>query len=132
MFPRPPLRPFGATGLTVPALGLGAGHLGGSDIDDAGVDALLGAALDAGLTLIDAARSYGRAEERIGRFLHGRREGLVLATKGGYGISGVPDWTGACIRAGVDAALSALRTDWVDVFFLHSCPIRDARARRGD
>ena len=65
-------RPFGATGLTVSALGLGAGHIGGSDLDDADVDALLGATLDAGVTLIDTARSYGRSEERLGRFLDRR------------------------------------------------------------
>jgi aryl-alcohol dehydrogenase-like predicted oxidoreductase len=120
-----PQRPLGATGLTVSALGLGAGRLGGDDLDDAGADALLGAALDAGVTLVDTARSYGRSEERIGRFLAGlggRRDGVVLSTKGGYGIPGVPDWTGAVITAGVDAALARLRTDRIDVFLLHSCP----------
>jgi len=125
-----PSRPFGATGLTVSALGLGAGRLGGDDLDDAGADAVLGAALDAGVTLIDAARSYGRAEARLGRFLADgrRRDGVVLATKGGYGIEGVADWTGAVITAGVDAALRLLRTDRIDVFLLHSCPV-DTLAR---
>ena len=116
-------RPFGATGLTVSALGLGAGRIGGDDLDDDDADALLGAAIDAGVTLVDTARSYGRSEERIGRALAGRRDGVVLATKGGYGIPGVPDWTGAVISAGVDAALRALRTDRIDVFFLRSCPV---------
>jgi aryl-alcohol dehydrogenase-like predicted oxidoreductase len=127
-----PRRAFGATGLTVSALGLGAGRLGGDDLDDAGADAVLGAALDAGVTLIDAARSYGRAEERLGRFLADgrRRDGVVLATKGGYGIDGVPDWTGAVITAGVDAALGRLRTDRIDVFLLHSCPV--ATLARGE
>jgi aryl-alcohol dehydrogenase-like predicted oxidoreductase len=123
MAPLLPLRPFGKTGLTVSALGLGAGHLGGGEMDDASAAALLGAALDAGVTLIDTARSYGRSEARIGRALAGRRDGVVIATKGGYGIEGVPDWTAACIAAGVDAALGVLRTDRVDVFLLHSCPL---------
>lgn len=120
-----PRRPFGASGLVVSALGLGAGRIGDDDLDDAGVDAVLGAALDAGVTLIDSARSYGRSEERLGRFLSiaGRRDGVVLSTKGGYGIPGVPDWTGASITAGVDAALGRLRTDRIDVFLLHSCPV---------
>ncbi len=126
----PPLRPFGRTGLTVSALGLGAGHIGGDEIDDAGADALLGAALEAGITLLDTARSYGRSEARIGRFLAGRRDRAVIATKGGYGIDGVPDWTAACIVAGVDAALGVLRTDRVDVFLLHSCPV--STLARGD
>src|SRR5262249_50307702 len=68
-------------------------------------------------------RGAHRSEERIGRFLSGRRDGVVIATKGGYGIPGVPDWTGACITAGVDAALALLRTDRIDVFLLHSCPL---------
>lgn len=120
-----PRRPFGASGLVVSALGLGAGRLGGDDLDDAGAEAVLGAALDAGVTLIDSARSYGRSEERIGRFLSvaGRRDAVVLSTKGGYGIPGIPDWTGPCITAGVEAALARLRTDRIDVFLLHSCPV---------
>lgn len=125
MTPPLPQRPFGSTGLAVSALGLGAGRLGGDDLDDAGADALLGAALDAGVTLIDAARSYGHAEDRIGRFLSasGRRDRVVISTKGGYGVDGVPDWTAAVITAGVDAALGRLRTDRLDVFLLHSCPL---------
>lgn len=116
------LRPFGSAPFAVPALGLGAGHLGGPEVDDAGVDALVGAALELGVTLIDVARSYGQAEERLGRALEGRRDAFVLATKGGYGTPGIPDWTGPCITAGVDAALGRLRTDRLEVFFLHSCP----------
>ena len=91
---------------------------------------MLAAAIDAGVTLVDSARSYGRSEARIGRFLAGRRDAVVLSTKGGYGIPGVPDWTGPCIAAGVDAALRALRTDRIDVFFLHSCPL--ATLERGE
>jgi aryl-alcohol dehydrogenase-like predicted oxidoreductase len=116
------MRPLGDTGLVVSALGLGAGQIGRDDVSDAQADAVLGAALDAGVTMIDTARSYGRSEERIGRFLVGRRDRVVISTKGGYGIAGVPDWTGACITAGVDAALGRLGTDRIDVFLLHSCP----------
>lgn len=116
-------RPFGRTGLHVSPLGFGAGRIGGDDLDDGAVDRLLSAALDAGVTLIDTARSYGRSEERIGRLLRERRDRVTISTKGGYGIAGVPDWTGACITAGVDAALSLLRTDRIDVFLLHSCPL---------
>jgi aryl-alcohol dehydrogenase-like predicted oxidoreductase len=116
-------RPFGNTGLTVSALGLGAGRIGGDEIEEAEVGRLLGAALDAGITLFDTARSYGRSEERIGRHLAHRREEIVISTKGGYGIPGHADWTGPCITAGIDAALSRLRTDRIDIFHLHSCPI---------
>ena len=114
-------RPLGATGLRVSAVGLGAGRIGGPDVSDSDVDALVGAALDLGVNLVDTAPSYGFSEERLGRALAGRRERIVLSTKLGYGVPGVPDWTGPCIIAGVDAALSRLHTDRIDLAHLHSC-----------
>lgn len=117
------LRPFGRTGLTVPVLGFGAGHVGDPSLDEAEVGRLLHGALDLGVTLIDTARSYGLSEERIGRHLAGRRDEFVLSTKVGYGIPGYHDWTGPVIAAGVDAALGRLRTDRIDIVHLHSCPL---------
>ena len=117
-------RPLGATGLSVSAIGLGAGNIGGADVDDAAVDRLVGAALDAGVTLIDTAPSYGLSEERLGRALRGgRRDNVVLSTKVGYGVEGVPGWTAACIGPGIDAALRRLCTDRIEVVHLHSCPL---------
>jgi aryl-alcohol dehydrogenase-like predicted oxidoreductase len=78
--------------------------------------------VDLGVGLIDTARSYGLSEERIGRHLGHRREELVLSTKVGYGVPGYEDWTAECVSAGVDLALSNLRTDVIDVVHLHSCP----------
>lgn len=115
------LRPLGATGVFVSPLGLGAGRIGGPETADADVDRLVGSALDAGVTLLDTARSYGLSEERLGRALAGRRERAVLSTKVGYGVPGLADWTGACVAAGVDAALARLCTDHIDVVHLHSC-----------
>jgi aryl-alcohol dehydrogenase-like predicted oxidoreductase len=117
------LRPFGRTGLSVPILGFGAGHVGDPALDEGEVGRLLHGALDLGVTLIDTARSYGLSEERIGRHLAGRRDEFVLSTKVGYGIPGYGDWTGPVIAAGVDAALGRLRTDRIDVVHLHSCPL---------
>jgi aryl-alcohol dehydrogenase-like predicted oxidoreductase len=114
---------FGATGLQVSRLGLGCGGLGEPRVSDAGAERLVHAALDLGITFFDAARSYGPAEERLGRALGPRRSGVVLSTKGGYGASGCADWTGACITRGIDEALGRLRTDHIDVFHLHSCPV---------
>lgn len=116
-------RPLGQTGLHVSPLGLGAGRLGGAELSEPDVERLLHGALDEGVTLIDTAPSYGLSEERIGRHLARRRAEFVLSTKGGYGTPGIPDWTGPCIAAGVDAALRRLRTEWIDVFHLHSCPV---------
>jgi aryl-alcohol dehydrogenase-like predicted oxidoreductase len=122
-------RALGATGLVVSELGLGAGPLGGSSIDDATAVRLICGALDLGITLIDTAPSYGRSELRIGMALCGRRrDATVLSTKLGYGVPGIPDWTGPCITAGIDAALVRLGTTWLDVAHLHSCP-RDVLVR---
>jgi aryl-alcohol dehydrogenase-like predicted oxidoreductase len=114
-------RALGRTGLRVSVVGLGAGRIGDPALDDREVDRLIGGALDAGVTLIDSARSYGLSEERLGRALAGRREQVVLSTKVGYGVPGIPDWTGPCVEAGVDAALARLRTDRLDLVHLHSC-----------
>jgi aryl-alcohol dehydrogenase-like predicted oxidoreductase len=78
--------------------------------------------------LFDTARSYGCSEERIGRHLQRFRDRIVVSTKLGYGVEGVPDWTAACVAAGVDEARRRLRTDTIDVVHLHSCP-RDVLAR---
>src|SRR5690349_14321549 len=111
-------RPLGSTGLLVPVLGFGSGHIGGDALGEAEAGRLLGAAVDGGVTFIDTARSYGAAEERIGRHLAHRRHELILSTKGGYGIAGVPDWSAAAVSRGIDAALRRLRVDCVDIFHL--------------
>ncbi len=115
-------RAYGATGLRVSALGLGAGQLGHDALSEPDAAALLAGALDAGVTLIDTAPSYGLSEQRIGRHLGARRDQAVLSTKLGYGVDGVEDWTGPCITGGVEQALRILRTDRIDIAHLHSCP----------
>lgn len=115
-------RPFGRTGLTVSVLGFGAGHVGRDDLDEDSVGWILNLALDLGVTLFDTARGYGRSEERIGRHLAHRRDQFVLVSKCGYGIEGVEDWTPEAITAGIDEALGRMRTDYLDVMLLHSCP----------
>ena len=114
-------RPFGNSGLQVPALGFGAMQIGDPQLADSHAGRLLNHVLDAGLTLIDTARSYGMAEERIGRHLARRRDEFVLSTKVGYGVAGVPDWTYECILRGVDDARTRLQTDVIDIVHLHSC-----------
>lgn len=123
-------RPFGRTGLSVSPLGLGAGEIGGDQLDDRDVETLLRTAVDCGVTLIDSARSYGQSEARIGRFLAPVRDRIVLSTKVGYGVEGVPDWTAECIRLGIERALGLLATDRIDIVHLHSCPVETLE--RGD
>ncbi|WNG44902.1 aldo/keto reductase [Archangium minus] len=116
-------RPLGNTGLQVSVLGFGAGPVGSPELSEAGAEALLHGVLDAGINLLDTAPSYGQSEERIGRYLQGRRHELVLSTKCGYGVPGVEDWTGPCITQGIDLALGRLRTDVIDIVHFHSCPV---------
>lgn len=123
-------RPYGDTGLVVSALGLGAAQVGDPRLPESEAAALLAAAVDAGINLIDTAPSYGLSEQRIGRHLASRRNDIVLSTKLGYGVEGIDDWTGPCITAGIEQALRVLRTDRIDIAHLHSCP--HATLARGD
>jgi aryl-alcohol dehydrogenase-like predicted oxidoreductase len=123
-------RPYGRTGLNVSVLGLGAAQVGDARLSEAEAEALLLAAVDSGINLIDTAPSYGLSEQRIGRHLASRRNEIVLSTKLGYGVDGIEDWTGPCITAGVEKALRVLRTDRIDIAHLHSCP--RSTLERGD
>lgn len=121
------LTDFGDTGIRVSRLGYGGGHIGGGEITDGDAVRLLHCALDLGITLFDTARGYGVSEERMGRAFADRRERVVLSTKIGYGVSGIPDWTAAIISAGVTEALRKLQTDRIDIVHLHSCPLDTLR-----
>lgn len=117
-------RALGRTGISVPLVGLGCGPLGDARLSDEDAERLLRVALEQGLTLFDTAPSYGLSEARIGRFLRGSsssRAGVIVVTKLGYGVTGVPDWTPACLSLGVDQALATLGVDVLDVALLHSC-----------
>jgi aryl-alcohol dehydrogenase-like predicted oxidoreductase len=123
-------RPYGQSGFTVSALGLGAAQVGNPRLSEAEAASLLAAAVDAGVNLLDTAPSYGLSEQRIGRCLAARRQEVIISTKLGYGVAGIEDWTGPCITAGVEKALGILRTDHIDIAHLHSCPA--STLARGD
>jgi aryl-alcohol dehydrogenase-like predicted oxidoreductase len=116
-------RSLGETGLSLSVLGFGAGGIGDNSRTEHECSVLLNSIVDAGINLIDTARSYGLSEERIGKHLRKRRKEIVLSTKIGYGIPGYRDWTPSIIEAGVDHALRLMQTDWIDIVHLHSCPI---------
>lgn len=118
-------RPLGNTGMTVSALGFGAGHIGSPHLSESHVEAVLNAAIDHGISFFDTARSYDLSEQRLGRFLKGRREQALLATKVGYGVPGVADWSYEAVRIGIEDALRNLGTEVIDVVFLHSCSLHD-------
>lgn len=121
------IRQFGRSGLAVTPLGFGAMQIGDPGLEESAAAKLLNQVLDAGIGLIDTARSYGLSEQRIGRHLASRRDEFLLSTKLGYGVDGCEDWTYECIRLGVDRALTTLATDRIDVAHLHSCPAQVLR-----
>ena len=116
-------RKFGKTGIEVSVLGFGAMHLGNVDVDDAYAEKMLNKVLDLGITLIDTARSYGKSEEQIGKFLSHRRSEFILSTKVGYDVEMQPDWTYGAVTGGIDQALRLLQTDYIDIVHLHSCSL---------
>ena len=116
-------RNFGGSGILVSLFGFGAGHIGGNELAENEVSVLLNSVLDLGINLIDTARGYGLAEERIGKYISHRRNEYILSTKVGYGIPGYNDWTYDCVIAGVNEALRIMKTDYIDIVHLHSCPL---------
>ena len=97
--------------------------------------AVLRAALDDGVTHFDTATLYGngRSEELVGRALRGRRDEVMLASKGGMDLADgvkVIDGRPETLRAQVDASLSRLDVDHIDLYYLHrwdkTVPIEDS------
>src|SRR4051794_39069630 len=96
----------------------------GAQVDEPTAAGMIAAALDAGVDFIDTANVYngGQSEEILGRRLEGRRDRVVLASKVGIKVGDGPDDVGlsrTAITKGVEASLRRLRTDRLDVFYLH-------------
>ncbi|WP_307032356.1 aldo/keto reductase [Arthrobacter sp. B3I4] len=109
--------------MDVSILGLGAGQIGESDVTEAEAAEVLNGALDLGVTLVDTAASYGLSEERIGRHLGRRRDEFVLSTKGGPKINGQRDWSPGSVLESIEQSLRLTRSERIDIFYLHSCPV---------
>jgi aryl-alcohol dehydrogenase-like predicted oxidoreductase len=112
-------RALGRTGLQVSALGLGTNQFG-RVVDDAGARAIIDRAHELGVNFIDTAESYGggASEELLGKALAGRRDEFVLATKTGAG-SDAGRLTRKRIAQRLDASLTRLATDHIDLYYLH-------------
>lgn len=118
---------------TVSAIGLGCMnicHAYGQPIPEADAERLLLAALDAGVTHFDTAALYGFgvSETLIGQYLANQRDRFILASK--CGMQGVDvkgdgrlvrviDGRPATLKATCEAALRRLRTDVIDLYYLH-------------
>ncbi|HLH76730.1 MAG TPA: aldo/keto reductase [Candidatus Binataceae bacterium] len=123
--------PLGTTEMNVSRLGLGTSELGYGHLPLAQARALFNGALDAGLNLIDTGECYGSAEELIGQALSKRRHQYYLMSKCGH-MDGVwpGNWEPSSIAASIERSLRRLRTDVIDVLFLHSC--EESVLRQGD
>jgi len=132
---------FGRTGLRVSRLCLGTMTFG-LQCNELESVAILDAAAEGGIDFLDTADVYplggdrataGRTEEILGRWLKGRRENFVLATKC-FGQIGPKPWDQGMSRKhildAIDASLKRLQTDYVDLYQLHgfdaSTPIDEA------
>jgi aryl-alcohol dehydrogenase-like predicted oxidoreductase len=116
-------RRMGNSGLRVSAIGLGCNPFG-NEVDAAGAARVVGRALDLGVTYFDTADSYfeGRSEEFLGRALEDRRGEAIVATKFGNPVE--PRSSAGASRRYIieacEASLRRLKTDYIDVYQVHS------------
>lgn len=125
---------LGSTGTFVSRICLGTMTFGGASnpVSDAigrlgldEVDAIVGAAVDAGVNFVDTADVYGAgaSETMLGAVLGSRRKGLVLATKFSGRMGPGPNDVGQSrihVMDALEASLARLRTDHIDLYQLHN------------
>lgn len=121
-------RTLGRTGLRVSTVGLGtmvhAGHFG--PMKDAESLGAIETALDLGVNFIDTSDAYGAgySETLLGNVLKGRRDNVVLATKGGNVMVGPNKgkriFEPQYISGVLDDSLRRLQTDYIDLYQLHN------------
>jgi aryl-alcohol dehydrogenase-like predicted oxidoreductase len=125
-------RVLGGSGLKVPVLTLGTGTFGGAgdffrgfgSVDARAATRMVDLSLEAGVTMFDTADVYsaGLAEELLGQAIAGRRDRVLISTKGGFAMGAGPNEVGSSrhhLIAAVEASLRRLRTDYIDLYQLH-------------
>jgi aryl-alcohol dehydrogenase-like predicted oxidoreductase len=125
-------RQLGGSGLRIPALSFGTATFGGSseffrgfgDTEASGASRLVDICLDAGVTMFDSADVYsaGRAEEILGQAIKGRRDRLLISTKGTFRAGSGPNDVGSSRQHLINAVNNSLRrlaTDYIDLYQLH-------------
>ena len=123
-------RILGKTGLRVSVIGIGTWQFGGEwghDFSQIEVDAVLDAAAECGINLIDTAECYGDhlSERLIGDYLSRRdRSRWLVATKFGHHFNNFmnrdDDFSVAGVRQQLEASLQALRVETIDLYQFHS------------
>src|ERR1041384_5265257 len=135
-------RQLGGSGLRVPVLSLGTATFGGEGDffrawganGAAEATRLVDICLDAGVTMFDSSDVYsgGVAETTLGQAIKGRRDRVLISTKGSFRTGEGPNDVGSSrfhIMKAVDASLTRLGTDYIDLYQLHGF---DARTPIGE
>ena len=124
---------LGSSGLRVSRIALGCMSFGDTSrgfnewaLDDSGAEPIFRQALELGITFWDTANVYGfgSSEEIVGRAIraYSRREDIVLATKVNFPMHSGPGGSGLSRKAimeQIDASLTRLGTDYVDLYQIH-------------
>jgi aryl-alcohol dehydrogenase-like predicted oxidoreductase len=126
-------RQLGGSGFMVPALTLGTGTFGGGNeffkawgaSDVAEATRLVDICLEAGVSMFDSADGYsnGLAEEILGQAIKGRRDKVLISTKGSFRRGPGPNDVGSShhyLPRALDASLRRLGTDYIDLYQLHA------------
>lgn len=117
-------RNLGRAGIKVSPLCLGTMMFGGQT-DEAESIRIMHKALDQGINFFDTADMYarGQSEVLVGKALAGRRDKVVLATKGRQPMADGPNQSGASrlhLMRALDASLKRLAVDYVDLYYVHT------------
>ena len=123
-------RVLGRTGLKVTELAYGAMEL--KKVEESEAEKLLNTVLDSGINLIDTSPDYGTSEDLIGKFISGRRDEYVLASKCGCNVpnDGSEDrhiWTRDQVFHNVDHSLERMKTDHLDLLQIHSATAEEVK-----
>lgn len=125
-------RQLGGSGLKVPVLSFGTATFGGSteffkawgETDVAEASRLVDICLEAGVNMFDTADIYSRglSEEVLGEAVKGRRDQVLISTKGTFPMGDGPNELGSSryhLTRAVDASLKRLKTDYIDIYTMH-------------
>lgn len=130
-------RALGGTGLRVSEIGFGTWGLGGDTAgavaygptNDETSRAALTAALDCGINFYDTSDLYGfgHAEELLGEVFAKCRDQVIIASKGGFVDAKLQDFSTAYLRMALENSLRRLKSDYVDLYQLHSPAVAQLR-----
>jgi aryl-alcohol dehydrogenase-like predicted oxidoreductase len=127
-------RILGSTGLKVSEIGYGTWGLGGDSygyVDDNESKKALRFAFENGVNFYDTADLYGNghSEEILGDTFKNIRDKVIIATKGGtlphHGFDMPQDFSPQYLRKALERSLKRLKTDYIDLYQLHSPKIED-------